>query len=102
MIRIAVRSNLIASHAYDADTQTLELELLRKSKPTVVYQYTPFTPARYQEFLDAESKGKHFLKEIRPDASLKVKRLEEQPDAAQKVEAPSEAPTGEEPPDQAA
>jgi hypothetical protein len=101
MIRIAVRSNLIASHAYDAETQTLELELLRKSKPAVVYQYTPFTPARYQEFLDAESKGKHFLKEIRPDASLKVKRLEEQPDA-QKSEAPSEAQTGEEPPDQAA
>ncbi len=49
------------SVAYDADTRTLYLGF----RSGDVYRYFHFSEADHQQFLRAESKGRHFLSNIR-------------------------------------
>ena len=54
-------SKLLAASAYDAEKHTLYL-LFRSGE---VYRYFEFPELQYQDFLDAESKGRYFLSHIR-------------------------------------
>lgn len=52
---------MVLSAAYDADTRTLYLRF----RSGDVYRYFHFSGDEYQQFLRAESKGRHFLSNIR-------------------------------------
>jgi hypothetical protein len=54
-------SKLLAASTYDAEKHTLYL-LFRSGE---VYRYFEFPDQQYQDFLDAESKGRYFLCHIR-------------------------------------
>lgn len=54
-------SKLLASSAYDAAKQTLYLRF----RSGEVYRYFAFPQEHYQDFLKAESRGRHFLRHIR-------------------------------------
>jgi hypothetical protein len=54
-------SKLLASSAYDVGKQILWLRF----RSGEVYRYFGFPEERYQEFLDAESRGRYFLNHIR-------------------------------------
>jgi len=54
-------SKLLASSAYDAAKQILYLRF----RSGEVYRYFEFPEEQYQEFLDAESRGRYFLSYIR-------------------------------------
>jgi hypothetical protein len=55
-------SRMLAAAAYDGEKQIL---YLRFRKTGDVYRYFEFPAAEYQSFLDAESRGRFFLAEIR-------------------------------------
>jgi hypothetical protein len=54
-------SALIKSTTYDHSANTLTVEFNNEK----IYDYRDFSPESYQEFLEAESKGKYFLSKIR-------------------------------------
>ncbi len=54
-------SKLLASSAYDAGKHTLYLRF----RSGEVYRYFEFPAEQYQDFLNAESRGRHFLRHIR-------------------------------------
>ena len=54
-------SKLLAAAAYDAEKQTLYLRF----RSGEVYRYFGFPAEQYQDFLDAESKGRYVLSHIR-------------------------------------
>ena len=54
-------SKLLASSAYDAGKHILYLRFRRGG----VYRYFEYPEEQYQEFLDAESRGRYFLSHIR-------------------------------------
>lgn len=54
-------SKLLASSAYDAGKHTLYLRF----RSGEVYRYFDFPQEQYQDFLDAESRGRYFLSHIR-------------------------------------
>jgi KTSC domain len=56
-----LESKLLAAAAYIAPRRTLYLRF----NSGEVYQYFTFSADQYQEFLAAESKGRHFLRHIR-------------------------------------
>lgn len=56
----------IAEHGYDADTRHLFLRFHAKGRPGSLYRYGNFGDTDYQAFVDAESKGSHFGKNIKP------------------------------------
>ncbi len=56
-----VESELLAAVAYVAPRRILYLRFHRGE----VYRYFTFPADQYQEFLDAESKGRYFLSHIR-------------------------------------
>ena len=91
MERTKVESGLIASIGFDAAIQTLEVEIITHRPKNVVYTYSPFSPERYAEFMAAESKGKFFLREIKPDKTLPYKKVGETD--AKKEEAPEAPPS---------
>ena len=62
MTWLPLTSKMLVSVAYDARKQILHL---RFRKTGDVYRYFRFSPADYQAFLDAESKGRFFLAQIR-------------------------------------
>jgi KTSC domain len=62
MTWLPLTSKMLASVAYDDQKQILHLRF-RKSGD--VYRYFEFSPADYQAFLDAESKGRFFLPQVR-------------------------------------
>jgi KTSC domain len=62
MIWLSLESEMLASVAYDADQQIL---YLRFRKTGDVYRYIDFPDTQYQVFLDAESHGRFFLRQIR-------------------------------------
>ena len=62
MTWLPLESKMLASVAYDAEKQILHL---RFRKTGDVYRYFEFPAADYQAFLDAESKGRFFLAQIR-------------------------------------
>lgn len=57
----SLKSKLLAAGAYDAERHTLYLRF----RSGEVYRYFGFTHEQYQDFLDAESHGRHFLSHIR-------------------------------------
>ena len=63
MIELQFESGLLKSPAvYDAKRAVLTLEFNRGGK----YNYSEFTPQDWAEFVAAESKGKYFLRVIKP------------------------------------
>jgi KTSC domain-containing protein len=93
MDRKAVTSGLIKSIGYDRATQTLEIEFVNhREGPTKVYQYTPFSLERFDAFTAAESLGKYFLANIKNDATLRYKKVEEPSEEKEKA---AEAPASE-------
>lgn len=69
MNRTAVVSKTgMCGMAYDAATQTLELAFAsrKEGEPEKVYHYHSFTPADWEAFEAAESKGSHFCRVIKP------------------------------------
>ena len=68
------KSALITSTTYDPISKNLTI-VFNNGK---VYEYREFSQESYQEFLEAESKGKHFLSKIRavykdtPEKVIKV------------------------------
>ena len=61
MDRILITSSNIKSVGYDKDSQILEIEFNNGN----TYQYIDVSSHVYQSFLDAESKGKFFHKNIK-------------------------------------
>jgi len=56
-----LESKLLSSAAYDAENRILYLRF----RSGDVYRYFAFPPEQYQQFLDAESRGRYFLANIR-------------------------------------
>jgi len=56
-----LESKMFLSAAYDAERQILYLRF----RSGDVYRYFDFPDHQYQEFLNAESHGRHFLSHIR-------------------------------------
>jgi hypothetical protein len=56
-----LESKLLASSAYDAGRHILYLRF----RSDDVYRYFEFPEDQYQEFLEAESHGRYFLRSIR-------------------------------------
>lgn len=73
-------SALIKKTAYNASSGILTVEFNNGK----VYEYLEFSNESYQEFLNAESKGKHFLSKIRsvykdtPEKVIRLKQKDEQ------------------------
>lgn len=57
----ALESKLLSSMAYDSNEQILYLRF----RSGDVYRYFEFSPEHHQQFLAAESRGRHFLANIR-------------------------------------
>ena len=53
---------------YDAETKTLEIEFAsrKEGEPGTLYHYHGFAAEDYDAFLAAESKGSHFIKNVKP------------------------------------
>ncbi len=64
MERSPIQSSNIASAGYDPEAKVLELTFL--SQPEIVYSYLHFPKELYDLFLEAESKGVFFSKNIKP------------------------------------
>jgi len=63
----AVESSQIAKIGYDAATETLAIQFKNwKGDMGQTYYYANFTPADWEAFKGAESKGAHFGKFIKP------------------------------------
>jgi hypothetical protein len=77
-MRTPLESGLLKSFAYDAEKQILMLQFQRGG----CYEYSEFTPQDMAAFEVAESKGKHFLREIKPKFACKKLPAEELPDDA--------------------
>ncbi len=56
-------SSMISQIGYDHETQTLRVAF---HNGEAVYDYPMFTPRDWSAFLDADSKGKHFHRAIKP------------------------------------
>lgn len=65
-----VSSSQIHAIGHDADTNTLAIRFTRgygrDQSPGSLYHYRNFDRAAFDAFRDAESKGKHFGKHIKP------------------------------------
>jgi hypothetical protein len=61
MIWLPLESKMFFSVAYDAKQRILYLRF----RSGDVYRYLQFSEDEYQHFIDAESKGRHFLSQIR-------------------------------------
>jgi hypothetical protein len=61
MTWLPLESQMFLSVAYEADKRTLYLRF----RSGDVYRYFQFSGDDYQQFLRAESKGRHFLSNIR-------------------------------------
>ncbi|MBV8834684.1 MAG: KTSC domain-containing protein [Acidobacteriaceae bacterium] len=61
MTWLPLESKMFPSVAYDADKRTLYLRF----RSGDVYRYFQFSQDEYQQFLRAESKGRHFLSDTR-------------------------------------
>lgn len=75
MNRTKIDSSLLASAGFDEAAQTIEVEFApRKGQATGdVYQYGPCSKEVWESFQAAESRGKHFLSQIKPKfAATKV------------------------------
>ena len=65
-----VESSQLEAYGYDAATQTLAIRFKGKGdRPGSLYHYTNFTEKDYEALEAAESKGSHFIRNIKPNAS---------------------------------
>jgi hypothetical protein len=79
MEEMIFESGLLKSPAkYEAEKQVLTLEFNRGGR----YNYAEFTPADWADFIAADSKGKHFLRVIKPKFACAKLPPEEMPDVA--------------------
>lgn len=62
MDREFIESEMILSFGYDSEIGILEIEF---RKGGAVWQYHDFPEVAWSEFYSAESRGRHFLNEIR-------------------------------------
>jgi len=77
-----VDSSQIHSIGHDAETGTLAIRFRdrRTSLPTSLYHYSNFPVAEFDAFRDAESKGSHFGKHIKPyDKKYPYAKVEAKP-----------------------
>lgn len=81
-MRTEIESSLIKSYEYDGATEILTLEL---HKANALYDYLEFTAQDFTDFLAAESKGKHFLKVIKPGFKCEKRLLEENENAEERA-----------------
>ena len=58
-----VSSSMIAAIGYDADTQTLAVEFIKGG----TYEYADVPPEEWEIFSTADSVGKYFLSQIKPN-----------------------------------
>jgi hypothetical protein len=58
IVHTPIESNKLKTHGYCPATQTLALTF--KNGPGNEYQYPGVTQAQYDDFMAAESKGRHF------------------------------------------
>jgi hypothetical protein len=80
MQRTEVKSQMIKSIGYDPVTLILEVQLTtRYIGAPKVYQFRPVPPELHAAFMDADSKGLFFLKQIKP--AFDAKKIEEKVDA---------------------
>lgn len=63
-----VTSSQIHSIGHDAESNTLAIRFRdrRSNQPTSLYHYSNFTADDFKAFSEAESKGSHFGKNIKP------------------------------------
>ena len=83
-----MQSSQIHSIGYDPATSTLVIQFPRKGdsgpEPGSKYSYSKFTQEDFDAFMAAESKGSHFIKNIKPAADkypyqkLEVEEAQEQ------------------------
>lgn len=82
MISMEFESELLKPPAqYDEEKQILTLEFKRGGK----YEYAEFTPQDWADFVAAESKGRHFLKVIKPHFACTRLPLEENEDGEKRA-----------------
>jgi len=62
MEREIVSSEMIQSFGYDSENGVLEIEF---KKGGSIWQYYEFPEISWNEFYNAESKGRHFLQQIK-------------------------------------
>lgn len=63
----SVESSQIAAIGHHPETNTLAIQFPSKTeRPGSVYHYANFTAEQFEEFKNAESKGSHFGKKIKP------------------------------------
>lgn len=73
--RTPIESSLIASHGWEASAEnpemgTLAVEFKAKGKsPASVYEYANVPKSVWEDHQQADSKGSHFLKNIKGNAS---------------------------------
>ena len=75
-----VESSQIHSIGYDAASQTLAIRFKNRTTgaPTSLYHYSNFTPDDFIAFDEAESKGSHFGKFIKPyDVKFPFQKIDE-------------------------
>ena len=64
---IPVESSQLAAFGWDPDTQTLAIRFHgRDGKPGSLYHYANFGETDHAALRDAESKGSHFIRAIKP------------------------------------
>jgi hypothetical protein len=65
-----VESSQLSAYGYDAATQTLAIRFKGRGElPGSLYHYRNFGETDWQAFLDAPSKGSHFIRNIKPHAN---------------------------------
>ncbi|PXW23382.1 KTSC domain-containing protein [Paraburkholderia caballeronis] len=75
-----VESSQIHSIGYDAASKTLAIRFRNRSTgaPTTLYHYANVTPEDFVAFDEAESKGSHFGKHIKPyDVKFPFQKINE-------------------------
>jgi hypothetical protein len=77
-MRTELESSLLKSYEYDGAAEILTLEF---QEGNALYDYLEFTAQDFTDFLAAKSKGKHFLKVIKPNFQCEKRPLEENEDA---------------------
>lgn len=61
-----IESSQIEAYGYDHETSTLAVRFKGKGKPGGLYHYRNVGATDWQAFQDAESKGSHFIRNIKP------------------------------------
>lgn len=78
-----VQSSQLESIGHDPETNTLAIRFHGKGRPGSLYHYQNVTADDYSALLAAESKGSHFIRNIKPHVDkFPFTRINESKDAA--------------------